>query len=610
MPTVTACPTVPGSACASPGGPQSGAMPNEGRLNAALQSGAAGLSITGGPTSAPIAPGDSLVAAGRLEFRNGQLHLATEGYAVVPGPGHEPAPRQIVLANPMEPYEGMLVQIEGTAVGTRRIPVGTVLMLAADDSLLYALAFGDRGAVLFEHVQPGERVRVTGVLGQHDQRPPYRQGYQIYPATRADVKVVGLGASLMRLVLLLVATLLLGALLVIVFLMRRNHRRLMRQLQTENRYRVLFDNTDDAAFLHEVVGDYQEMRLLAANAAAGRLFNLPLEAFHQRPPRSFLADPALAVPMMQAIAHEGRLLQRVEMRTPDGRSLMVEMDAFQFVENGRPTVLTLLTDVTQRAAYEQGLIEARERAEAYARMQESFVANMSHEIRTPLTGIIGFADVLREELDGEHQGFAEMIESGARHLLGTLDSVLELARIEAQGDHLSLHPMDLARTLRETTGMLRAVARQSAIDLDVDAPEALVAYGNASAFGRVVSNLVGNALKFTSGGGRVYVRLTTEPGEPPEAVLTVQDTGIGISEAFQAQLFQPFSQEATGDHRPHGGTGLGLALSLRLVTLLGGTIAVYSQKGNGATFTVRLPCHVPAYLQGEPAATHATPTAV
>jgi two-component system, NarL family, sensor histidine kinase BarA len=565
------------------------ADPTEDRFNTAIQSGNAGLTLVGDSVTAPVRPGDSLIVHGTLDFRNGQTILRVASYRVVPGPLRPPEPRRLRLNQPLEPFEGMLVSFEATAVAQRRVSVGTTLMIADGDSLFYALAFGNTGALLFGHVHAGERVRVTGILGQHDTAAPYSQGYQIYPATPADVRVTGQGVAFYRLVAL-VGVLLLGlALAVIALLLARSRRRLARQLQAEQRYRLLFEHTDDAVFLHEIVGEgVAGLRLLARNPAAAQMLGADTA---RTGPQPRLDDPAAAEAVLRRVRAEGRVTTTLRMHRADGTPLVMHADAFTVKEGRRELLMSLLTDVTQQEAYAQGLEQARERAEAYARLQQQFVANVSHEIRTPLTGIIGFADVLREDLVGEPQQFAGMIEVAGRRLLETLDAILQMARLEAQGQALPLRQINLAAVLRQAVGTLDVVARRRQVALHMTIPEVLMAPSDASALDRIVTNLVGNALKFTPAGGVVAVTLHEEEDA---AVLAVRDTGIGISEAFQAELFEPFTQEAPGGDREQGGAGLGLAITHRLVGQLGGTIGVESRKGAGTTFTVRLPLEVPA----------------
>ena len=211
---------------------------------------------------------------------------------------------------------------------------------------------------------------------------------------------------------------------------------------------------------------------------------------------------------------------------------------------------------------------------------------MSHEIRTPLTAIIGFAQMLSEEVDDDARDLVEPIETGGRRLLGTLNSVLDLARMEAGETDLALAPVDLAAEVREVAQLLRGRADGAglALVLDVD-EEPLWTTADPDALGRVLTNLLSNAVKFTEA-GTITLAVGRAGGR---AEVVVADTGRGMDAAFLAELFEPFRQASTGWARSHEGTGLGMTITRRLVQAMHGTIAVESAPGQGTRFTVRLP---------------------
>ena len=247
-------------------------------------------------------------------------------------------------------------------------------------------------------------------------------------------------------------------------------------------------------------------------------------------------------------------------------------------------------DITHRKRSEAALIEAREQAEEgraaaeeMGRLKSAFLANMSHEIRTPLTGILGFADLLAEELEGEHRDYVEFIERSGRRLLDTLNSVLDLSRLQADHVQPEMRPIDLTDEAREVVRLLTPLAADRGLTLRLHAPEAPVyALLDRTCINRVVTNLVGNALKFTEQGGVDVV--VEASGERPR--LIVRDTGIGIAPDFLPYLFDEFRQASQGEARSHEGSGLGLAITQRLVGLMGADIDVESEVGAGSAFTV------------------------
>jgi len=244
-------------------------------------------------------------------------------------------------------------------------------------------------------------------------------------------------------------------------------------------------------------------------------------------------------------------------------------------------------DVTERKRAEAVLVRAKEQAEEVARLKSAFLANMSHEIRTPLTGILGFAGILAEEVrDPQQQEFVGLIEKSGHRLMETLNSVLDLARIEAGRMELTLEPRSLAAAAEECVRLMQPLAQDRGLTLEVHVRDPNAdAHVDASALHRVLTNLVGNAIKFTERG-----RVTIEVGaDGAEAVLRVRDTGVGISGEFLSRLFNEFEQESTGIGRSHEGSGLGLTITRELVERMGGTIAVESVKGEGSVFTVTFP---------------------
>jgi len=234
------------------------------------------------------------------------------------------------------------------------------------------------------------------------------------------------------------------------------------------------------------------------------------------------------------------------------------------------------------------LRRAKREAEEADRLKSAMLANMSHEIRTPLTSVIGFAEVLRDEVAPEHQRFAGLIYDGSRRLMRTLDSVLQLSKLEAGLIDLNAEPVRIRQEIRDTISLLRPQADAHGIDLQVHISEDAPTAGtwDEGALHRILTNLVGNAIKFTHRGGRARVEVT---GERNTVCIAVSDTGVGIDDAFLPHIFEPFKQETGGMRRSYEGSGLGLAIVHRLVEIMGGSIDVESAKGVGTTFTVVLP---------------------
>ena len=254
-------------------------------------------------------------------------------------------------------------------------------------------------------------------------------------------------------------------------------------------------------------------------------------------------------------------------------------------ETVRGAVLVFF-DITERKRYEERLVAAKEKAEEMTRLKDAFLTNMSHEIRTPLSAMIGFADLLLNEVPEAQRESVTFIQEGGRRLLETLTDVLDLARLEAEGFDLRPEPVDVRLALRKATGLFSSLARKKALDLRIDLPAVPVYIEvDPTGLGRILSNLLSNAIKFTET-GRVVVRACADE---TSVHIEVDDTGVGIDAAFLPHLFDEFKQESTGLTRSHEGAGLGLAITKRLVALMKGRIAVQSTKGQGTRFTLSFP---------------------
>ncbi|WP_263784596.1 PAS domain S-box protein [Salinibacter grassmerensis] len=246
-------------------------------------------------------------------------------------------------------------------------------------------------------------------------------------------------------------------------------------------------------------------------------------------------------------------------------------------------------DVTERKKRAEELRAAKEEAEDANQMKSAFLANMSHEIRTPLTSIIGFAEAIGNEVDADAEGpvphFAGLIEKSGRHLLDTLNAVLNLSKLEAGEMALRPEAFDLADQVEEMVSQLHPQAEEASVNLHADTSAAPV---RADEGGTQVAlrNLVSNAIKYTPEGGHVKVRARTSDDA---AVLEVEDTGIGMNPDQVPTLFEPFRQASEGTSREYEGTGLGLSVTKRIVDQMNGDIAVDTAVGEGTCFTIRLP---------------------
>ena len=247
--------------------------------------------------------------------------------------------------------------------------------------------------------------------------------------------------------------------------------------------------------------------------------------------------------------------------------------------------------------------DAKQQAELASRAKSEFLANMSHEIRTPMNGILGMATLaLEAESPREQRECIEQVRCSAEHLLAILNEILDLSKVEAGRLELECIPFSLSRCLTETITTLALAARQKGLELVCQPapglPEALL--GDPFRLRQVLLNLIGNAVKFTAA-GRVSVRIQPVElcGERIHLQFSVSDTGIGIPPDRQQYVFEPFCQADGSTTRRYGGSGLGLSISAKLVSLMGGRIWVDSAPGQGSTFHFTA-CFQPAPESEEP----------
>jgi PAS domain S-box-containing protein len=294
---------------------------------------------------------------------------------------------------------------------------------------------------------------------------------------------------------------------------------------------------------------------------------------------------------------------RVQRRRHDGQILDLDLHAVPLMVNGvRRGALGIYTDISEQIKASQAerqhaealgrivaqLSAAKEAAETANRAKSEFLANMSHEIRTPMNGIIGMTELtLDSELTPEQRESLTLVKASAKSLLSLINDILDFSKVEAGKLEIESVTFSLRQTLQETVTLLSLRAQQKGLELSCQIPPELPdkLVGDPRRLAQILVNLVGNAVKFTSKGTIIVrVRIASETADHAVLHFTVADSGIGISAEKQKLIFEPFTQSDSSTTRQYGGTGLGLSISSRLVALMGGTIGVESQPGQGSTF--------------------------
>uniref|UniRef100_UPI000AB01F0A PAS domain-containing hybrid sensor histidine kinase/response regulator n=1 Tax=Desulfonatronovibrio magnus TaxID=698827 RepID=UPI000AB01F0A len=261
-------------------------------------------------------------------------------------------------------------------------------------------------------------------------------------------------------------------------------------------------------------------------------------------------------------------------------------------------IVGFVMDVTELKNTEKALLEAKHQAEAANRAKSVFLANMSHEIRTPLTGIMGSMEMLASEISSEKgRHIMDMTREAARSLQRIIDDILDLSKVEAGRMELSNQEFTLSSVLGKVQGLYAAQAEAKGIELSLQIEPGIhdSLTGDAGRLEQILSNLVGNALKFTSHGEVTLRAMPAESkGGPFRQVVRfeIQDTGPGIPEDKLEDIFEIFTQLDSSYRKRHQGTGLGLAICRKLARVMGGDISVVSSPGEGSTFAVKLPFEV------------------
>lgn len=356
-------------------------------------------------------------------------------------------------------------------------------------------------------------------------------------------------------------------------------RRLRRQLEAGrvagDEAQALVEQAPDVILLHARDGSG-----VRPNAAARSALGLGERGELTFSDAVALEDQAAARAHLDALA-SGTARTDLRLRGPGAAR---PFDVVSRMVGGR--VVTVARDVTERVRREQQSARERDQARVAVRDKSAFLDAMSHDLRTPLTAVLGFAELLRDEIDDESRGLVEAIETGGQRLLRTLDGVLDLARLDAGRQVLRPAPVDVVAVVDDALAPHRAAAEAAGLAFDVEAfSDQIPATLDPGVVERVIGTLASNAVAYTQRGG-----VTVEIVDDAKTVtLRVIDTGPGIPEDALPNLFSEHRRQPGMADEPVGVRALGLAVARRLVDLAGGTISVESRWGQGTAFTVVLP---------------------
>jgi PAS domain S-box-containing protein len=362
--------------------------------------------------------------------------------------------------------------------------------------------------------------------------------------------------------------------------------------ESEQRYRAIIEQTSESIFLIEPT----TQRIIESNTAFQKLLGYESEEILSLTLGDFIdhESESIAYNIERTLSAQSYHLGERRYRRKDGSFVDVEVSANKIYYGQRTVLSAVVRDITERKEVERELYQAKVTAELANKSKSQFLANMSHELRTPLNAIIGYSEILQEEAEElepeELNADLGKIESAGRHLLGLINDILDLSKIEAGKMELYLELFQVPVILQEIIFTVQPLVEKNGNQLQMDCEsEVGEMYADVTKVRQILFNLLGNACKFTNQ-GTIFLRVFQDAGDM--IIFEVRDTGIGMTPEQMHKLFQPFTQADPSTTRKYGGTGLGLTLAKQFCQMMGGDITVNSEHGKGSIFTIHLPLRV------------------
>jgi PAS domain S-box-containing protein len=360
--------------------------------------------------------------------------------------------------------------------------------------------------------------------------------------------------------------------------------------EDEERFRAI----DAAAPVGLIIVDGKDQTILHLNPSFCDMVGKDAVTLLGKPLSTIFADAEKGRELAEIINGTSNERKEFQFKRPDGGETYVMVSRVGLDYRGERAVIASFVDIHDRVRAEIELRQAKEAAESASRVKSSFLANMSHELRTPLNAIIGYSEILLEDAAdrGDKASIADLekIQAAGKHLLGLINDILDLSKIEAGRMDVYLEHVFLARLVDEVKTIVEPMMKKNGNTLVVECPPDIGSLQtDLTKLKQSIINLLSNAAKFTKE-GTVTLRLSREQRDgAPWVKFEVADSGIGMTEAQMSRLFQAFTQADSSTTRNFGGTGLGLTITKHFCAMLGGSIDVKSAPGQGSTFTILLP---------------------
>jgi PAS domain S-box-containing protein len=361
--------------------------------------------------------------------------------------------------------------------------------------------------------------------------------------------------------------------------------------EDEERFRAI----DAAAPVGLIIVTENDQTLQHLNPSFCEMVGKDAGALVGKPISSIFGDSEKSKELADIINSASGEKKEFHFRRPDGAASCVMVSKVGLEYRGEKAIIASFVDINDRVHAELELRKAKEAAESASRVKSAFLANMSHELRTPLNAIIGYSEILQEDAadrgDKASIGDLEKIQAAGKHLLGLINDILDLSKIEAGRMDVYLEQVFLSRLVDEVKTIIEPMVKKNGNTLVIDCPPDIGSLRtDMTKLKQSVINLLSNAAKFTKQGA-VTLRISRQAveGEPAWIRFDIIDSGIGMTDEQMSRLFQAFTQADSSTTRNFGGTGLGLTITKHFCAMLGGSIDVKSTPGQGSTFTILLP---------------------